>query len=102
MMYEEFNKISGKCADLGSYQNEIEPIYLEFDQLTKKEVAALYWGLRKGAYDIYLQMKDLMRYIKELKAIPFDRFGLVEHMASVKIQEMKFELIEKVKALKIA
>lgn len=101
MMYDEFNKIAGQVCDPGMYENEVEPIYLEF-ALTKKEVAVLYWGSKKGAYDIYLRIKDLMRYINELKAVPMSQFGLVEHMASVKITEMKFALTEEVKALKIA
>ena len=102
MMHQEFNKIAGQVCDPEMYFNEVEPIYMEFEDISKREMAVLYWGQRKGAYLIYLEMKDLMRYINELKAVPQDQFGLVESLASIKISEMKFQLTEKVKALKIA
>ncbi|MGE4300837.1 MAG: hypothetical protein AB7F40_04450 [Victivallaceae bacterium] len=101
MMYEEFNMISGKVCSPDMYDKEVEPIYMEFD-VTKKEMAALYWGARKGAYELYLEMKDLMRYIVELNIVPKDQFGLVEHMAALKIKDLKYELLAKVKALKVA
>lgn len=53
MMYEEFNRISGLTADRAMYDNEIEPLYMAFDELSKEAVAVMYWGMKKGAYELF-------------------------------------------------
>ena len=61
MMYEEFNRISGQTADRAMYENEIEPLYMAFDELSKEAVAVMYWGMKKGAYALFLKGCSLVK-----------------------------------------
>lgn len=61
MMYEEFNRIAGQVSDLAMYQREIEPTYMMFENVTKQEMAAMYWGFKKDAYGLWVALNDLYR-----------------------------------------
>ena len=68
MMYQEFNRISGKTADPEMYFNEIEPTYMTFDWMTKEAMATMYWGEKKGAYALWMEGKELYKEKEALKA----------------------------------
>lgn len=67
MEYEEFNKLSGHKADYKIFEAEIEPTYMLFEAFTKREIVAMYWGMKKGAYAMWQEANAMMREGKLLK-----------------------------------
>lgn len=59
MMYREFNEIAGQTADYSMYKFEIEPTYMMFETVTKQEMAAMYWGFKDGAYNLWIALNNL-------------------------------------------
>jgi hypothetical protein len=68
MLYEEFNKISGKTVDTKMYFDEIDPTYMTFDWMTKDEIVTMYWGEKKGAYALWLEGNQLYKEKEALKS----------------------------------
>lgn len=61
MMYNEFMQISGNTVDYEEYKNEIEPVYMEFEELTKQEIAAMYFGMKPGAYLLWEEARSMTK-----------------------------------------
>lgn len=86
MMYEEFNRIASELAgrelkaDLQMYNMEIEPTYMCFAEITKKQLATMYWNLKRNSYTLWLIGKDLMKEKLMLDAMTkgMETLGLME------------------------
>jgi hypothetical protein len=64
-MKDEFDKIAGAVCDPVMFDKEINPTYLCFSSITKKEIAVMYWGRMPGTYGLWNSAKELA---KELRA----------------------------------
>lgn len=60
-MYQEFNRISGKTSDPDMYFKEVEPTYMTFDWMEKEYMAIMYWGEKKGAYELWVEGNTLYK-----------------------------------------
>lgn len=86
MMYEEFAKLAGCEIDQEMYNAEVEPTYMAFDSLTKQEIAAMYMGTKKGAYELWLRGKTLARELAVLDEAceHLQRIGMAQNAADLK------------------
>lgn len=61
MECHEFNKIAGMDCEPAMYIKEVKPTYMCFNWLEKKEIAIMYWGLKKGAYGLWVRANNLYK-----------------------------------------
>lgn len=64
MTKDEFDKISGAVCDPEMFEMEVNPTYMTFAAVTKKEIAVMYWGQRPGAYDLWLRARTLAKELR--------------------------------------
>lgn len=94
MMYDEFNRIAGQTADPEMYSKEIEPMYLFYGFISKREMAALYWGEKPGYYDMWKRLNHVWHVLQQ-KNFMADSYEIVNAARHIE------ELEKAIKALKI-
>jgi hypothetical protein len=63
MLKEEFDRIAGKICDPQMFE-EINKVYMAFDDMTKFQIAVIYWGEMPGSYALYQRALDLYHRLK--------------------------------------
>lgn len=104
MMYDDLTMIAGAKVDPAMYP-QIEEIYMAYNELTKHEMVAMYFGYKKGAYGLYRALVALNTesyYLTPM--ITHLRLAGLTDRADELEQDMinrKAKVIAKVKAMKL-